>query len=43
VKEKFFNGGGEAVGSSPAQLAEAMKADMERIGRIIKSAGLRAE
>ena len=43
VKEKIFNAGGEAVGSTTTQLAEAMKADMERTGRIIKSAGLNSQ
>jgi tripartite-type tricarboxylate transporter receptor subunit TctC len=43
VKEKFFNNGSEVVGSSPEQLAAAMKADMARMGKVIKDAGIRAE
>jgi tripartite-type tricarboxylate transporter receptor subunit TctC len=43
VKAKFFDGGLEAVGSSPEQLAAAMKSDMARMGKVIKDAGIRAE
>ena len=43
MKEKFFDGGLEAVGSSPEQLAAAMKSEMARMGKVIKDAGIRAE
>src|SRR5215831_86285 len=43
VKERFENASMEVVGSSPAQLAAAMQADMSRMGKLIKSAGIRAE
>ncbi|HEV7821891.1 MAG TPA: tripartite tricarboxylate transporter substrate binding protein [Burkholderiales bacterium] len=43
VKEKFFNAGTEAVGSSPAELSAAVKADMTAMARVIKTAGIRAE
>ena len=40
VKEKFFKTGLETVGSSPQQLATAMKSEMARIGKVIKDAGI---
>jgi tripartite-type tricarboxylate transporter receptor subunit TctC len=43
VKEKFFNAGVETVGSTPEELASAMKSDMARIGKVIKEAGIRAD
>lgn len=43
VKEKLFSAGVEAVGSSPEQLAAAMKSEMDRMGRLIKDAGIRGE
>ena len=43
VKEKFFNAGTEVAGSSPAELAAAVQADMTAMGRVIKAAGIRAD
>ncbi len=43
VKEKFFNAGATVVGSSPEQLTAAVKSDMSRLGKLIVSAGIRAE
>ena len=43
VKEKFFSAGVETVGSSPEELAAAMKSDMARLGKVIKDAGIRDE
>jgi tripartite-type tricarboxylate transporter receptor subunit TctC len=43
VKEKFFSAGVETVGSSPEELAAAMKSDMTRLGKVIKDAGIRDE
>ena len=43
VKEKFLNIGVEVIGSSPEQLAHAMKSDMARLGKLIKDKGIRAE
>ena len=40
LKEKMFNVGVEVVGSSPEQLAVTMKADMARLGKVIKDAGI---
>ena len=41
VKEKLFGAGVETVGSSPEQLAAAMKADMARMGKVFRAAGIR--
>jgi tripartite-type tricarboxylate transporter receptor subunit TctC len=43
VKENFLSTGAEVVASTPQQSAALMKADMDRVGRLIKAAGVRAE
>jgi len=43
VKERFLNVGVDVVGSSPEELAAAVKSDMVRLGKMIKDAGIRAE
>ena len=43
VKDRFLNAGAETVGSSPEQLAANVKADMTRLGKVIKDAGIKAE
>lgn len=43
VKEKFLIAGAEIVGSSPEQLDSLRKADMVRLGKVIKDAGIREE
>jgi tripartite-type tricarboxylate transporter receptor subunit TctC len=43
VKEKAFNSGIEAAGSTPAQLAATMKGEMDRFGKMIRDAGIRAD
>ncbi len=43
VKEKLFNSGVEAVGSSPGQFAARVKSEMGRLGKVIKDAGIRAD
>ena len=43
VKDKFFNAGVEAVGSTPQQLAATVKSEMVRMGKVIKDAGIREE
>jgi tripartite-type tricarboxylate transporter receptor subunit TctC len=42
VKERFLNVGVDVVGSSPAELAAAVKSDRERLGKMIRDAGIRA-
>ena len=41
IKERFFNGSIETVGSSPQEFAIALKADIARWGKVITDAGIR--
>ena len=41
VKERFLNAGLEIVGNSPEQFAATMKADMAKMGKVIKDAGIK--
>ena len=43
TKERFFNSGVEAVGSTPQAFDAAVKADTARMRKVIQAAGLRAE
>lgn len=43
VREKFHATGVEAVGSSPEGLGALVKAEMERMGKVIREAGIRAD
>jgi tripartite-type tricarboxylate transporter receptor subunit TctC len=43
IKEKFSSLGIDTVGSSPQELAAAMKAEIARTARLLKEAGIRAE
>ena len=43
IKEKLFNAGLEIVGSSPEQSAVTIKSEMNRLGKVIKDAGIRAD
>ena len=43
VKEKFFNTGVEAIGSTPEQLTAAVKSEMSLLGRLIRDLGIRDE
>ena len=38
IREKLFNAGTEAVGSTPAEFEATMKSEMARMGKVIKSA-----
>lgn len=40
VKERLFNLGIEPIGNSPAEFAAIIKADMARMGKVIKDAGI---
>lgn len=42
VKEKLLSAGTETVGSSPGEFATALKSEMDRLGKVIKDAGIRA-
>ena len=41
VRARFMSAGNEVVGSSPQEFASAVKADMIRMGKVIKDAGIR--
>ncbi len=43
VKEKFFAAGLEVLGSTPAEVTTTIKADMVTMGKVIKSAGIKAQ
>jgi len=43
VKERLFNAGAEVVANSPREFAAYMKTDMQKMGKVIKDAGIRAE
>ena len=43
VKQKMFAAGSQVVANSPEAFGTAMKADMERIGKLVKAAGVIAE
>ena len=43
VRDRFLASGLEVVASSPAELTAFMKADVARMSKVIKSAGMRAE
>ena len=43
LKQKLLNAGVETVGNSPQEFAAFIKADMTRLGKVIREAGIRAE
>lgn len=43
VKEKFFNVGVDTIGTTPEQFAAIIKADIVKMDKLIKSAGIRAD
>jgi tripartite-type tricarboxylate transporter receptor subunit TctC len=43
VKARFANEGAEAMGGSPRDFADYLKADYEKWGRVVKEAGMRPE
>jgi tripartite-type tricarboxylate transporter receptor subunit TctC len=43
VKEKFLAGGMETVGGTPESLAGLIRSEMDKLGKVIKSAGIRAD
>ena len=42
VKERFLQSGSEVATSSPQELAAYIKADMAKMGKLIREAGIRA-
>ena len=43
VREKFFNMGIEPVGSTPSEITAIMSAEITRLGKVIRDAGIRAD
>jgi len=43
IREKLFGAGVETVGGSPQEFAAAIKADIARLSKVIKDAGIHAE
>ncbi len=43
ARERLFNAGVEAVGSTPEQFAATLKTEMTKWGKVIKDAGIRSE
>jgi len=43
VKEKLFSLGVEAAGNSPAEYSAMINSELEKLGKVIKDAGIRAE
>ena len=43
IRQRFFVSGAEAVGSTPEQFGRELRAEMDKWGKLIKEAGLRAE
>lgn len=43
VKEQFFNVGLQIVASTPEQQAAAMQSEMQRLGKVLRDAGIRDE
>lgn len=43
VKDKFFTAGIDTVGGSPEALSALIKAEVNRMGKVIKAAGIRAD
>ena len=43
VRDKFFAAGMEPLGSAPEALAATVKSEMNRLGKVIKAAGIAIE
>jgi tripartite-type tricarboxylate transporter receptor subunit TctC len=43
VKDRFTSIGLETVGSTPAQLTSAIRGEMERLNKVIRDRGIRAQ
>jgi len=43
IRERLFNAGLQVIASSPEQLAQAMRAETQRMGKVVRDAGIRAE
>ena len=43
TKAQLLKGGQEAAGSTPEELADAVKSEIEKVGKLIKAVGIRAQ
>lgn len=43
IREKFLNTGIELIGSGPGEFAAAIRAEVSRMGKVIRDAGIRAD
>jgi tripartite-type tricarboxylate transporter receptor subunit TctC len=43
IRERFFASGAEAIGSTPEHFGQELRAEMDKWGKLIKAAGLRAQ
>ena len=43
VKQKLLKGGAESVGSTPEELGAYVRKDIDRIGKLVKAAGITAK
>ena len=43
VKQRYFTLGVDVIGSTPEQFAAAIRAEIARLGKVIKDAGIRSE
>ena len=43
VRERYLNSGVEVVGNSPEEFAAIIRADMAKVGKVIKSAGIKPD
>ena len=43
VKDRLINGGMEPVGNTPEEFAAYIKAEMNRLGKVIREAGIREQ
>jgi tripartite-type tricarboxylate transporter receptor subunit TctC len=43
IKEKFLRTGVETIGSTPGEFSDTVRAEMARMGKVIKEAGIRVQ
>ena len=43
IRERLFNGGNEVVANTPREFSAYMKADMQKMGKVIRDAGIREQ
>lgn len=43
VRERFASQGADAVGSTPADFSKFLRSDIEKLGKLIRAAGIKAD